>query len=397
MNFQARYAGFLLFFGLSALIGWQGYTYIFDTEAASITLTGIEDEGWCAGDAACTITSNKKGDVSIALDGQPLINEFKMGKSHVHPFSIPTKQIASGAHKLKIVFVDRSYNKNKTEIEREFFVDNQPLQAALVRPDANAKVFQGRTLHVQFQVNKPIKGATVSTLSEKYPCFPESKKALIYEAYVPVPCEEKANEYLFSVDVVDNVGNTVRLDNKFQVVAYPFKKNALALSKETVDQEHELGAEAQVFENLISKLTEESPQEKLWNGSFCTPVDIKKITTEFGTIRTTQHKGRYAHKAIDVIDAPRSVVWATQDGVVVLKDRFEHSGNTIVIDHGFGLLSMFFHLEDFARINVGDKVAIGNPIGTLGKTGYATGYHLHWEMRVNNIPVDPMQWTKEIF
>jgi murein DD-endopeptidase MepM/ murein hydrolase activator NlpD len=187
------------------------------------------------------------------------------------------------------------------------------------------------------------------------------------------------------------------LDNKFQVVAYPFKKNALALSKETVDQEHELGAEAQVFENLISKLTEESPQEKLWNGSFCTPVDIKKITTEFGTIRTTQHKGRYAHKAIDVIDAPRSVVWATQDGVVVLKDRFEHSGNTIVIDHGFGLLSMFFHLEDFARINVGDKVAIGNPIGTLGKTGYATGYHLHWEMRVNNIPVDPMQWTKEIF
>jgi murein DD-endopeptidase MepM/ murein hydrolase activator NlpD len=58
---------------------------------------------------------------------------------------------------------------------------------------------------------------------------------------------------------------------------------------------------------------------------------------------------------------------------------------------------MFFHLEDFANINVGDKVAMGRPVGTLGKTGHATGYHLHWEMRINNIPIDPMQWTREIF
>ncbi len=397
MNFQARYAVFLIIFGIIGYAGWSTYTYIFDTETPVITLTGIDDESWCAGDTACTIMSNKKGDVSIFLDDQPLINEFKMSKAHVHPFSIPTKQITNGSHKLKTVFIDRTYNKNKVVIEREFFVDNAALQAALVKPDANAKVFQGRTLHVQFQVNKPIKGAQVTTLSESYPCFPESKKSLIYEAYVPVPCEEKANEYLFTVDIADNVGNSVRLDNKFQVVAYPFKKHNLIVAKEVVEQEAELGAEAQMFESLVAKLTKESPQEKLWSGSFCAPVDIKKITTEFGTIRTTQHKGRYAHKAIDVIDQPRSVVWATQDGVVVLKDRFEHSGNTIVIDHGYGVLSMFFHLEDFAKINVGDKIAMGNPVGTLGKTGHATGYHLHWEMRVNNVPVDPIQWTKEIF
>ncbi len=73
------------------------------------------------------------------------------------------------------------------------------------------------------------------------------------------------------------------------------------------------------------------------------------------------------------------------------------SGNTIIIDHGHGVLSMFFHLEDFANINQGQFIAKGNPLGTLGKTGYASGYHLHWEMRINNISVDPMQWTKTIF
>ena len=94
---------------------------------------------------------------------------------------------------------------------------------------------------------------------------------------------------------------------------------------------------------------------------------------------------------------PKSVVWATQNGVVVHKGRYASSGNTVVVDHGWGLLSLFFHLEDIADIKVGTKVAKGNPLGTIGKTGYATGYHLHWEMRINNIPVDPMQWTKQNF
>jgi murein DD-endopeptidase MepM/ murein hydrolase activator NlpD len=115
------------------------------------------------------------------------------------------------------------------------------------------------------------------------------------------------------------------------------------------------------------------------------------------SVRTTQEKGRYVHKAVDVINMPKSVVWSTQDGVVVVKQRFVNSGNTVIVDHGWGVFSLFFHLDNFADINVGKKIAKGNPIGTLGKTGYATGYHLHWEMRVNNIPVDPLQWTKSNF
>ena len=141
----------------------------------------------------------------------------------------------------------------------------------------------------------------------------------------------------------------------------------------------------------------QSQPEKLWRGAFCTPIDIQQVTCEFGAVRTTQEKGRYMHKALDVYNAPRSVVWAPQDGVVVLKDRYADAGNTVVIDHGYGVLSLFYHLEDFAKVEIGQKVAKGNPIGTIGKTGYATGYHLHWEMRVNNIAVDPMQWTKQNF
>ena len=61
------------------------------------------------------------------------------------------------------------------------------------------------------------------------------------------------------------------------------------------------------------------------------------------------------------------------------------------------ILSLFFHLDSFGNNAIGDKIKKGNPLGTLGMTGYASGYHLHWEMRIMMIPIDPMQWTKHDF
>lgn len=104
--------------------------------------------------------------------------------------------------------------------------------------------------------------------------------------------------------------------------------------------EHEVGIDSSEREMKLAQLAAESQREKLWRGAFCAPIDIQQITCEFGAVRTTQEKGRYMHKALDVYNAPRSVVWAPQDGVVVLKDRYADAGNTIVIDHGFGLLSL---------------------------------------------------------
>ena len=104
------------------------------------------------------------------------------------------------------------------------------------------------------------------------------------------------------------------------------------------------------------------------------------------------------HKGLDLANTPKQCCMGRQDGIVVHKERYAFTGNTVVIDHGWGVLSLFFHLDSFANIKVGQKISKGNPIGTLGKTGYATGYHLHWEMRVkNNVQVDPIQWTKANF
>ena len=104
------------------------------------------------------------------------------------------------------------------------------MQAVFVKTGAPHKVFQGRTLHVQFQVNKEIKDAHINTLSRTFECFPESKNSKVYECFIPIECEEQPNEYLFSVDIEDKVGNALHLDNKFQVVVFPFKKEVITVT-----------------------------------------------------------------------------------------------------------------------------------------------------------------------
>lgn len=398
MIFRIKNLLFVTLFAVFGLLGWSGYNHFFDTAKPTVMVVGLEDGNYYAGEVQCMISSDKVGDVSIWLDDQQLVSRFKMvSKNCEQPFGIPTRTIANGKHRFKVEFVDTTFNQNKMLIEREFLVDNVPLQAAFVKPDTALKVLQGRTLHLQFQVNKPVECAQIHALANTHECFPESKNSSIYECFIPIACEEKPSEYLLSVDVTDKVGNKLHLDNKFQVVMYPFKKQNLRVDPEKIKEEEEMGQSGKLFQEKLEELAANSAREKLWRGSFCTPIEVQRVTCEFGTVRTTQHKGRYAHKALDIINLPKSVVWATQDGIVVLKDRFDASGNTVVIDHGCGVLSLFFHLDDFAKINVGDKIAKGNPIGTIGKTGYATGYHLHWEMHVNNVQVDPMQWTLNTF
>jgi len=397
---------FLLFIGLTGFAGWRAYHYFLDTHAPTVAVLGIDPNGYYAEEVPCTLKAEddyKINDISVYLDGKPLINKYKVnGKSCMQQFTIATKSLSNGIHTLKAEVTNSTYKAATTTAEVPFTVDNLPLQIASVRPESDYRVFQGRTLHVQFQVNKEIKQATLKALSEEYPCFPESKNSLIYECFVPITCEENPNEYMMTIQVIDKVGTSATLDLKFQVIPFQFKKQNLHVDSAVVEAEKAAGVAAQQLEADIERCAKASIKEKLWHGVFYPPIDIASITTEYGTIRTTQERGRYAHKAVDIINKPKSVVWATQNGIVVIKERYGHSGNTIVIDHGYGIFSLFFHLDTFADISVGDRITRGNPIGTLGKTGYASGYHLHWEMRITSpsgqtIPVDPMQWIKPTF
>lgn len=117
------------------------------------------------------------------------------------------------------------------------------------------------------------------------------------------------------------------------------------------------------------------------------PVD-GRASGNFGVRRIFNGEERAPHAAIDIAAARGSAIHAAAAGVVVAVGDYFFSGNTVFIDHGEGLLTLYAHLD---RVDVasGDRLAAGQTIGSVGATGRASGPHLHWGVILNGNAVDP--------
>ena len=121
------------------------------------------------------------------------------------------------------------------------------------------------------------------------------------------------------------------------------------------------------------------------------------ISSYFGTHRAYSD-GPYTsyHSGVDFRAPTGTPVRAPAGGTVVLAESLTVRGNVIVIDHGWGLLTGYWHLSAI-EVQVGQQVAPGELIGKVGNTGLSTGAHLHWEVWVGGISVDGMQWLEELY
>jgi murein DD-endopeptidase MepM/ murein hydrolase activator NlpD len=115
----------------------------------------------------------------------------------------------------------------------------------------------------------------------------------------------------------------------------------------------------------------------------------------FGDQRTYTYNGKEIgqsrHMGIDLASTAQSPVGAANAGRVILAEPVGIFGNTVIIDHGFGLASLYSHLSHMA-VSVGDTVQKGHVIGNTGMTGLAAGDHLHFSMIVHNVFVNPLEW-----
>ena len=118
------------------------------------------------------------------------------------------------------------------------------------------------------------------------------------------------------------------------------------------------------------------------------PLEPLPAGGRFGSRRFFNNQPRSPHTGADYTAAEGTPVLAIADGTVVLVDDFFFSGGSIFLDHGDGLISMFFHLNELA-VRQGREVQRGEVIGTVGKTGRATGPHLHMGLRWRGARIDP--------
>jgi murein DD-endopeptidase MepM/ murein hydrolase activator NlpD len=172
---------------------------------------------------------------------------------------------------------------------------------------------------------------------------------------------------------------------------------ARAITKEPFDIPEKLGGnnlESQI--ELMDTLNNESyiiasipsGNEMFWSGPFRFPLEGSvKVTDTYGYTRLTGF-ATVSHKGTDFRAATGTPVVAINSGRVSYTDYLRNYGNTIVLDHGLGLQSIYMHLSQ-VDVKVGDEVERGQIIGLSGDTGYVLGPHLHLSIKLGGISIDP--------
>jgi len=147
------------------------------------------------------------------------------------------------------------------------------------------------------------------------------------------------------------------------------------------------------FREKITPLIPLISEDRFWDGLFIMPVepaDDVVVSTEFGEVRITNgnQNTKRSHLGLDIAADKGTPVYASNAGKVLLSEFLLNTGNTVIIDHGGGLKSFYYHMDSAENL-AGTVVGKGDLIGRVGSTGYSTGPHLHFEMRVGEYPVSP--------
>lgn len=192
------------------------------------------------------------------------------------------------------------------------------------------------------------------------------------------------------VDVAEEGAAPHRVSRGIRVESGHFMTRSLTLPPETIGlvTSQNLEIERRALGPVLSLRTPEA----LWQGPFQAPSS-GQMDSPYGMESYYNGRRMWWHGGADYADAEGSPIVATNSGIVALAQALPLGGNTVVINHGQGVLSEYLHLSAFT-VHKGEHVDRGAVIGQMGATGLVTGPSVHWGLFVNGIPVNPLFWIE---
>ncbi len=182
--------------------------------------------------------------------------------------------------------------------------------------------------------------------------------------------------------------NHLRGAYRFTVQAKKFPTRVLKVDPDFVNppsaMEDRIVREAAELSRILNQVS----TTRIWDGVFVAPVTAT-ATSAFGSRSIFNGVARNPHSGADFPSATGTPIAAPSAGRVVLARDLYFSGNTVILDHGLGLLSLLAHMS-VVDVREGDLVPLGKVVGKVGATGRVTGPHLHWAVRLNGARVDPV-------
>ncbi len=209
---------------------------------------------------------------------------------------------------------------------------------------------------------------------------------------------------LVGIDAFDDVGNyTLSLSGSGSQPWRPFEQSVTVQSGSFAFQPIILGPEFEPLlapevrqgeDEFLNTIFVDSAEQPLWSGLFTAPVTSTIVTDGYGSSRS--YNGgpvNVFHSGIDFAGSIGTPILCPADGQVVFADFLELRGFSVIVDHGGGVMTAYYHLSEMF-VAVGESVSQGQLLGSGGSTGLSTGPHLHWDLRVGGTAVDGSQWLQ---
>ncbi len=324
---------------------------------------------------------------------------------------------ADGDAVLRVVVSDYSWRDwwrgNHTHFEKKVIIDTKPPEIEVLSRSHN--INQGGTGLVVFRTSEACSQSGVQVGDKFFPGYTGYfDNPLVYLAFIALDFEQNTDTEMF-VKAADLAGNPGKGGLNYHLRHREFRHDRINISdgflkRKIADFPSEVAGDANqsLLDKFLSinrdlrkanyqtivEVCRQSDAKMYWKGDF---LRLPKSANRagFADHRIYLHNGReidrQVHLGIDLASVAQSTVPAANDGVVVLAERVGIYGKTVILDHGFGVFSMYAHLSHIG-VNVGDRPARGDILGRTGMTGLAGGDHLHFSMLIHGTFVNPVEW-----
>jgi len=260
-------------------------------------------------------------------------------------------------------------------------------------------LIQGETTEIKITTTQPINLS--GTLTGQQLHFFENKQNE-YIAFQGI--YRMTDQGIYPINLNGDVpgGSPFKFEQSILVVQRPrIEDPPLSVDSETIDPAI-TGPEDALVDKIVSVIT----PDRLWDGAFNAPIDVPNgyalfpdcTTDGYGNLRSFNGGPlNQFHGGIDLSACGNNLnIYAVASGKVVFTQLLIVRGNYTIIDHGWGVFSGYAHQSD-VKVKVGDEVKAEQLIGSIGATGRVTGPHLHWDMWVNRVQVNPLDWIKNTY
>lgn len=247
---------------------------------------------------------------------------------------------------------------------------------------------QGEVLWIEVPTDNPQASVTGVLLQRNIRFFPVTDGR--FAGIIGLDMQDPLGTQKLTI-TVQGTEKTEQLTYPIEIMKETYSVQHLKLPKNKVDLDSNTLKRVRREQKEMADAFHHIGTQPLWEGAFLEPTK-GRVTGRFGSRRVINGQHKRPHSGEDIAAPQGTPVLAINKGTVVATVDHFFSGKGVIIDHGVGLFSMYFHLSEI-DVQPGQALNKGDALGKVGATGRATGPHLHWGVRLNGARVNPYALT----